>query len=193
MQVFLTGEKQVGKSTAIRRFTETLSFTPGGFRTLFCETGASGDSHLFLVPFGVAVGAPDLQGRERVRGRVVPPKAKPVAARYSVPRRLEVDSAAFDAFGGEILSQAAAYPLIIMDELGFMEAAALGFQTAVLDTLAAGSHVLGVIKPERNPFLDAVRGTPGVTILTVTEENREEIPGRLSLLFRDLWEEADVI
>ena len=46
--------------------------------------------------------------------------------------------------------------------------------------------VLGVVKPERNPFLDAVRAHPRTAVLEVTAENRDGVPARIGALLG--WE-----
>lgn len=40
VRIFLTGEKQIGKSTVLRRTVELLGAVPGGFYTRYWETEA---------------------------------------------------------------------------------------------------------------------------------------------------------
>ena len=75
---------------------------------------------------------------------------------------------------GVALLEQAGPPLILMDELGFMENEAHVFQQKVLEILDGNIPVLGVIKPQSFPFLDKVRNHPKVKVLDITTENREE-------------------
>jgi nucleoside-triphosphatase THEP1 len=70
-----------------------------------------------------------------------------------------------------------------MDELGFMELGAPVFRAAVLRALDGEVPVIGVIRLERNPFLDAVRNHPKVAVTEVNESNRDALPARLTLSF----------
>ena len=56
------------------------------------------------------------------------------------------------------------------------------FQEAVLAALQGGQPVLAAVKNRNDPFLQAVRGVPGVRVLYITRENRE---GLFRLLERD--------
>ena len=65
--------------------------------------------------------------------------------------------------------------LILMDELGFLEAGAAGFRKAVLDVLAGPKPVLGVVRQGLGAWQDAPLGE----LWEVTEENRDAVPDRL--------------
>jgi nucleoside-triphosphatase THEP1 len=76
--------------------------------------------------------------------------------------------------------------LIVMDELGFMESSAAGFRGAVMDALGGGVPVLGVLRLEGNPFLDAVKEHGRVSVVHVSESNRDMLFERLTgQVFRD--------
>ena len=64
---------------------------------------------------------------------------------------------------------------MVMDELGWMESSSYAFQKAVFAALSGPVPVLGVVRDERLPFLDAVRSHPEVELLTITRENREQM------------------
>lgn len=65
--------------------------------------------------------------------------------------------------------------IIIMDELGRFEIQAYPFQKKVEEILTGPKIVLGVIKEERNSFLDRIRERRDMEIFTVSKDNREEI------------------
>ena len=65
--------------------------------------------------------------------------------------------------------------LILMDELGFLEAEAGLFREAVLAALRGPKPVLGVVRQGLGVWGDAPLGE----VWEVTESDREEIPARL--------------
>jgi nucleoside-triphosphatase len=157
--IFLTGPRQVGKSTAIRKALANFNnLDLRGFKTLpvFEKEVLTG---FILESLNPADTYPQpYVGRQKANGFW-----------QAVPQT-------FEEFGVKILKEAlAAKPdLILMDELGFFESEALNFQKQVLKCLASPIPVLGVIKPLSTPFLKAVRSSPGVLILEINKENRED-------------------
>ena len=82
----------------------------------------------------------------------------------------------FDALGVRYLAAARPGGLIVMDELGFMEAEAEAFKQAVLHALDGDIPVLAAVKDRRDvPFLNAVSSEPKAALYTVTLENREAL------------------
>ena len=82
----------------------------------------------------------------------------------------------FDALGVRYLAAARPGGLIVMDELGFMEAEAEAFKQAVLHALGGDIPVLAAVKDRRDiPFLNAVCSEPKAALYTVTPENREAL------------------
>lgn len=159
--LFLTGERQVGKTTLINRL---LACNPGwavkGFRT-FMER--SPDPDLIGAVYIAPIAPSDWYRKEEARAGI---------------RRLsgmEAFPGAFDRIGARILRESANADLVVMDELGFMENDAQAFQQAVLKTLQGVTPVLGVIKPASTPFLESVRGSPHVHILAVNRDNRDDL------------------
>ncbi|NLC38339.1 MAG: hypothetical protein GX779_03595 [Clostridia bacterium] len=156
--IFLTGEKQVGKSTLINRVLKNFSFRTYGFRTMpyFQQKALTG----FLM--------------ESLRPAITYPK-KPF-----ISRKLEDGSwisypQTFEEFGTSILLDCleSKPDLILMDELGFLENDAPLFQETVLKCLSSKLPVLGVIKAVSTPFLDAIRARDDLLILPVDPANRE--------------------
>ena len=166
MHVFLTGEKQVGKSTIIRRYLERSGISADGFVT-FWETDGAGARGLYLAEH---------------YSQSVPPE-KRLIVKEGVMRLTSAAelAAVFDGFGCKILDGAGKRGIIVMDELGILESMALDFQRSVLRHISGDVPVLGVIKPARTEFLDAIRSHPNVEVLEVTPENRDEILTRTLL------------
>jgi nucleoside-triphosphatase len=164
MHIFLTGPRGVGKSTVIERVVGRLvaegacaAGGVAGFRTEWFDLG--GGDALYILPYGASVpgGA-----------------ARPVAGRDAVRRSLVIHPNVFDEDGVAILraSGAASARLIVMDELGFMESGADAFRGAVMEVLDGDVPVLGVVRLEGNPFLDAVKDHGRVRVIHVSESNR---------------------
>ena len=161
-KIFLTGERDVGKSTIIKRFTSELDFIPAGFSTLPGDSSADGSTdHIFLIPFGTPL--------EEF------PETPPVAIRNKKQMGYQSFPEVFDDLGTKILMSSRGSRLIVMDELGFMESEAFAFQEAVLTCLDGKEPVLGVIKPRQISFLDKIRAHPEVQTIEVTVENRNQI------------------
>lgn len=188
--LFLTGERQVGKTTAIRRFLETaeerglLSGRIGGFRSVKKEfedgtakvylvsvsDPAYDDSHVFME-LGAwhkkTDRAPEADRPDEVPGAF----SRPFGERGPLVK-LDV----FNREGVRLLKESEGCSLILMDEIGFAESNAGEFRQAVLDVLDGGCPVLGVLRKDETPFLRQLRERPDVLELTVTEENRDLIP-----------------
>jgi len=84
------------------------------------------------------------------------------------------------------MEESGRYPLLIQDELGFMESNSPEFQAAALRCLDAAVPVLGVIRARSTPFLNLIRNRSDVVILTVCPYNHDETMSRLFELFKEL-------
>lgn len=159
MHIFLTGSIQVGKSTIINQVLKELGLIPGGFRT-FSGPFADGSRDLYIAPAGAE--NPLMDDAHRV-GR-----------RFGLGR-FQVYPQAFDEAGVDILAQGRGFPLILMDEIGFMESAAPSFQQAVLKVLSGDIPVLGVLRLADTPFISQIRAHSKVSLLLVEADNRADI------------------
>lgn len=150
--VLLTGEVQVGKSTALRKFLEKYGYTGDGYRTYWKDKGT-----LYIAPFGKEGGMCAAVTESGIR-KVVPEGF---------------------GYGASLIENSGNEQLIVFDELGRFEQCSERFMNAVLSKLNGEKPVVGVIKKENNPFLDRIRENPNVVILEVTEENRNSIPDEI--------------
>ena len=172
--LFLTGKIRVGKSTIIRRFLEMTGLQPeetGGFRTEI-RIENDGSSSVYLVS---PAGAEDLDRQNRIMVR--PPG---IRERGGYP---EIFPEVFDARGVDLLRTEGKERLILMDELGFAEQGAIRFRNKVLETLDGPVPVLGVLKQWPGDFLNQVAAHPRVSVIRVTEENREEITALMAYVW----------
>ena len=158
--LFLTGDKQVGKSTLLRRLIEALHLDCSGFET-----------QAFF-----------LNGERRgftLHGRVdMPPYRNDCicCARIEEKRAVPV-LPVFEENGVLILkrSLASPAPFLLMDELGRLEREASGFIAQVEACLDADKRVLGVLQKCNSAHVARIAQREDVTVLTVTPENRDEL------------------
>jgi len=166
MKLFLTGTRGIGKSTVIDRTLALLELIPGGFRTCYDDKRAP-DKTLRMI------------SADRSRSRL--------AVRFS-DGHPQLFPETFERFGVSLLEEGLSAPqsLLLMDELGFFEERFPDFQAAVGRALDAPIPVLGVLRLTTEPcWLDRIRSRADVTLITVTEENRDALPGQLAALLRD--------
>lgn len=158
MHVFLTGEIGIGKSTVIKKFLDQKKLKPTGFLTIGTPFRSDGSSEIYIMPAQNISFSPQF-----------------IVATRNKNGQFQTFPEIFDKEGSAILRESKEGEMILMDELGYMEKDAHLFQQAVLDALNGSTPVLGVIKPMRTIFLDAVRNHPNVHILEITKKNRNTI------------------
>lgn len=156
--IFLTGEKQVGKSTLWRRVLAERTYTGFVTRPFAIDGEKKGYTLHSLTP--------------------LPPGLNdcPCVVRVGARRHTAV-LPVFEEAGVQALHQALSSPdpLILMDELGKAEREAVGFAEAVRRCLDSAHHVLGVLQLGDAPLQAHIRQREDVLLLTVTPENREEV------------------
>ncbi len=161
MHVFLTGDRQVGKSTIVKKVIASLSCPIYGFETRFFPGQRA---VLAMVPSG-------FDG---------PLRDADIVARKEEGRWHPLPDA-FSRIGTALLSRPhGSSGVIIMDELGFLEQDAAVFQSAVLKTLSNDLPVLGVLR-NGVAWHEAIRRHPFTKVITVTPENREHLPSQVLL------------
>ncbi|MDF2938967.1 MAG: hypothetical protein K0Q90_4340 [Paenibacillaceae bacterium] len=169
MHVFLTGEIQIGKSTVIHKVVESLNIRPGGFVTGFRRLRTDPNRRLCLNPAWEEPSYDEAHAVARF-GEGLPPRP---------------DSIAFDQLGCGYLAACRPWAqLLLMDELGPLERAAVHFQKAVLQALDGSIPILGVLKKAGHPWMDDIIRHPSVTVIQVTEANRDHLPEQLAAQFR---------
>ncbi len=162
MNLFLTGPRGIGKSTVLRRGLSGLPCRAAGLMTCFDAPRGSTDKKLWLLPWSTE---PDFG-------------AGAVCARMGSGER-QVFPEVFEDLGIRLLEAAERDPgagLILLDELGYLEAAAPRFRETVLRLLAGPRPVAGVVRQGLGAWGDAPFGE----LWEVTEENRDLLPERLA-------------
>ena len=155
MNIFLTGDVQVGKTTALNRFMEENGISPLGFRTEL-----------------------NRESRELVMKIYSPGGEESLTVGYPGPDHPLPDKDAFNE-GGRLLKamDTSGCRLILMDELGFLEKDSLVFQEAVRELLDGEIPVVGVLRNmPQGPFWKLLHEMEGTRVLTVDMKNRDRIP-----------------
>lgn len=161
MNIFLTGEIQIGKSTIIHKTIELLNKNHGGFKTYFGPDRNLPNRLLYM---------------NSIRETNVYSEEYSIV-RFSEDSKPQVIDNRFNTFGLELIKEAMENrELIIMDECGKLEKDSLEFQEQVLSALECDIPILGVIKLDASGWVDSIRNHPSVELITVTIENRNELP-----------------
>lgn len=174
MHIFLTGTVQIGKTTVIDKTLALLGVTAGGFRSYFgadrhCPShhylymSSAAESRAFTQEHAIVEFSEDADGNPR---RIVLPR--------------------FEELGLQYLAAAPAYPLIVLDECGRLEQQLPRFRAQVLALLEGDTPILGVVRQDVMGWLEEIRHHPKVQLVTVTEQNRNELPQQLAAYYRTL-------
>ena len=163
MPLFLTGARQVGKSTALRKALAASGLRFGGVMTRF--DARHGERKLYLLPYSLSEALPES----------IPDCA--VCARMGAEGR-RANPAVFDTLGVTLLQDAMVntnVDIVVIDELGFLEAEAEKFRAAVSAALRGSKPVLGVVREGLGAWSEAPLGE----VWEVTEGNRDAIPAQI--------------
>ena len=157
--IVITGARGIGKSTLLRSLLKENTRPLSGFFTKRLEPDATGFHPIYIhhaAALQQVCSAHNLIGT--CNGRIH-----------------HVDSQVFETLGTEYL-HAAPGQLIVMDELGFMEAKSPKFCEAVMNTLDGDIPVIAIVKERTDiAFLNAVRAHRNAALYTLTEENRDAV------------------
>jgi nucleoside-triphosphatase len=172
-----TGEKRVGKTTAVRRVIELVGvehfcgFTtreerpPGSRRTGFSIELLDGRSG--------TLAAVDSESDLRV-GRMVQPNRP----RYGVELEF-LEAVAVPLLRREIVSHAPR--ILVIDEIGPMQLFSAVFWDVLVDALASDCIVLGTIVARSFAETDELKKRPGVETFLLTEANRTSLATMMAL------------
>ena len=160
MHTLIVGDKHIGKSTLIQKVIRELGCPVAGFETKKEEGLADVEkgSPVYIYP----AGKPRRQSEENLLG-------------YSKKQQTKVFSPAFDRAAKWLADAEVPGGLLLMDEIGIMEASSEAFCAEILRRLDGGTPVLAAVKNKDHPFLAAVRHHPNCHCFSISEENREDL------------------
>lgn len=161
--LFLTGKIQTGKSTAINRALMGKDLTLGGYRTVSSLRDRDYDSYVHLLRVD--------------RYEPLAPHNRVLYRKVIYGRTyFEVNTHVYEEKGTSLLRNLPENcDLILLDEIGKREKHCAKLRQAILDTLDGDVPVLGVVQIRPDSFLDQIRSHPNVELVTVTEDNRENV------------------
>ena len=154
MNIIITGERNIGKTTALDAVLNEYDGSVAGFRTRFTYGKDGRYQELRMI---------DIRTGE----------SRPVVMWDDDRPRVCKD--AFDEFGEACLDCQG--DLIIMDELGRFEEQAERFADAVHRAFDGGADVIAVVAKRAAGWTQELKHRGDVLLLTATEDNRDAIPG----------------
>lgn len=158
--LFLTGKKQVGKSTILKRIIDKLDISVGGYLT---NRDFEGDDMAFTVlslydkvsTYTIA----------RDKNTQPPRKIYLKTFKNDLSNLLEISKENRD--------------LIIIDELGFMEEQVKEFKDELMKILDSPTPVFGILKDHNTPFLNKIKSRKDVKILEINDGNRNSLDAEI--------------
>ncbi|NLT39107.1 MAG: hypothetical protein GXX89_01445 [Clostridiales bacterium] len=155
----IVGAVGVGKSTLISKVLKELNCSAAGFLTK--KEDSLADPAKGSPLYFYEVGAHGEPVRKHLFGY----------CKDKVPLTFPE---AFDAAAGYVGSICGG-DVIVMDEIGTMEAVSPRFRSAVLSILDGSVPVIAAVKDKDAPFPEAVRSHPNCRCFTVNTENRDRL------------------
>jgi nucleoside-triphosphatase len=155
--ILICGERGMGKSTLIEKLLAHNTLPVYGYFTKLTPQREDGFHSIYIYRAGDPTRT---QGEENHIGDCD-------------SRQRSIHGAVFDTLGVEYL-EAKRGGIIVMDEVGFMEAESKLFCAAVMRCLDGDIPALVAVKARFDvDFLNAVRAHPKASLYTITEENRD--------------------
>jgi len=161
--ILLAGRPGVGKTTIIKQVVDMLGGEAGGFYTEEIRQGGR------RLGFKIIT----LEGEEGVLA-LVDIKGGPRVSKYGVNLK-DLEEIGVTALRRAIEERR----YVVIDEIGKMELYSQEFRGAVGEALNSEKIVLGTVLAGPHPWVDTLKAKPQVTVLTVTEGNREGMARRI--------------
>ncbi len=159
--LFLTGEKQVGKSTLIEKLLIGKEKNLCGFQTKPLMIGKEKKGYYFYqYNFGKE-----------------PQNNPPCIISLGEDKMVAVNEV-FDTLGVEILLtglENKEKPIMVLDELGRLEKGCSNFIKAVEKCLDEKEQIIGVVQKGAKTYEEIIKKHPRVLLVEVTDKNREDL------------------
>ncbi len=162
--ILICGKRNSGKTELLDRLLESCRMPLYGFRSCITATREDGFHEIHMFPIRDAERRPTDENRIGICNR----------------SQREVNLQVFETLGVRLL-EAKADGILVMDELGFMEAEAEAFCKAVLHCLDGDIPVLATVRAGDlgSSFLDRVRTHPKAELYNVSPERADDLYNRL--------------
>lgn len=157
--IFLTGEKQIGKSTLLKRLIAESGRSFKGFQTrpYWLEGVKKGYYMHSMLP---------MDNFEN---------DNPISVNLSKDMVIPVLET-FNTLGVRIVTDALSHPgIMVMDEIGRLEAKSTDFKKAIIASLNAEKQVVGVLQKTHSSFIDQIKARDDVVVIEITKENRDHV------------------
>lgn len=183
---FVTGERGCGKSTFLAALIQKFNLQPSGFITKR-EAPPECAVYMHQVVTGTARYRYTTGNKVGICPQQKPVGFAPVFDTFGVMCLKQAEEVILSSIGGEhsdadcdAASLSPTLPVILMDELGFMEAEAELFFRAVYDLLSDSRYyIIGAVKPHRTRFLPVLERMQEAVVFHLTMQNRAELYERL--------------
>jgi nucleoside-triphosphatase len=160
--ILITGSPGVGKTTCIKKIARSMeSRHIVGFYTEELR------EHGTRVGFELV----GLDGQEKVLAHVG------ISSRYRVGK-YQVDISGFEEYLSS-MPDPEKDSVVIIDEIGKMECLSPIFRDMITRILGFDGILIATIAQKGDPFIEAIKKREDVTLLTLTRENRNNIPDRV--------------
>ncbi len=160
----LTGRPGTGKTSLIKQIVTRMVGNAGGFYTEEILNQGVREGFRLIT----------LDGKEAILAHVS----------FHSPFRVSkyaVDVNALDHIGVPALRKATQEcDLVVVDEIGKMELFSDSFRDAVLWIIDSGKRVIGTVMFNHNPWTDAIKRHPRVSLINLTRGNYQQVLKELS-------------
>jgi len=172
MKILLTGKPGVGKSTILQKVKHGL------------EKGFTGIIVREIRENGHRVGFESVnpKGERRIFSHAFLFKSE-----FVVGKRFFVDIEAIDSFVVPEIKRGLNDPdaLLFIDEIGRMQAFSENFLSTIDEALNSDADILGTIVFDPEPWSLKFKEHPQVILVTVTQQNRDDLPDALLTIFNN--------
>lgn len=174
--IFLTGPKQIGKSTIIQNYLMAHPVKCAGFITVKSETVFPGCRSVHMLDASCRSGITKQKNKKPSKENFLFFCGQSPNALYHKYELLPEPAPRFNRIGCTLLNEIPSdTELIIMDEIGPHEYKASAFRDSVLQCLDGNIPILGVLQKAESALYQRIAEHPNVIVIEVTRENRNQI------------------
>lgn len=168
--ILLCGDRGVGKSTLIQKLLQANTRPVYGFYTKRLAADETGFHPIYIY-----------EASDPIRSHT---DENQIGTCDSKIHNVSIE--VFNRLGAQYIRQAQPGGVIVMDELGFMEAQAETFVQAVFEALDGDIPIIAAVKSRYDvPFLNEVRAHPKGAVYHIDESNRDSLLTELLPIIRD--------